>query len=97
MWSYTSASTYTLMESCFIKHSDNLTVNTVFCNLIIVQRDATQNSLFIILQVHSTCFGCQTHQSSGANKTVTIASVTDHIFGTATSLQRDQVGYVGER
>jgi len=28
------------------------------CNiLIIVQRDTTQNSLFIILQVHSTCFG----------------------------------------
>jgi len=26
---------------------------------IIVQRDATQNSLCIILQVHSTCFGCQ--------------------------------------
>ena len=27
--------------------------------LIIVQRDATQSSLFIILRVHSTCFGCQ--------------------------------------
>jgi len=27
--------------------------------LIIVQRDATQSSLVIILQVHSTCFGCQ--------------------------------------
>jgi len=27
--------------------------------LIIVQRDATQSSLFIILQVHSTCFECQ--------------------------------------
>jgi len=26
--------------------------------LIIVQRDATQSSLFIILQIHSTCFGC---------------------------------------
>ena len=26
--------------------------------LINVQRDATQSSLFIILQVHSTCFGC---------------------------------------
>ena len=33
--------------------------------LIIVQRDATQSSLFIILQVHSTCFGCQTHPTSG--------------------------------
>ena len=29
--------------------------------LIVVQRDATQSSLFIILQVNSTCFGCQPH------------------------------------
>jgi len=42
--------------------------------LIIVQRNATQNSLFIILQVHSTCFGCQPHPSSGVHKTVTTAS-----------------------
>ena len=48
--------------------------------LIIVQRDATQSSLFIILQVHSTCFGCQPHPSSGVHKTVTTASGTDHIF-----------------
>ena len=46
--------------------------------LTIVQRDATQNSLFIILQVHSTCFGCQTHPSSGVHKTVTTASGTGH-------------------
>ena len=37
--------------------------------LIIVQRDATQSSLFIILQVHSTCFGCQLHPSSGLHQT----------------------------
>ena len=43
---------------------------------ITVQRDATQSSLFIILQVHSTCFGCQPHPSSGAHKTVTTASAT---------------------
>ena len=58
--------------------------------LIIVQRDATQNSLFIILQVHSTCFGCQPHPSSGVHKTVTTASGTGHIFCAATSLQRGQ-------
>jgi len=33
--------------------------------LIIVQRDATQSSPFIILRVRSTCFGCQPHPSSG--------------------------------
>ena len=48
--------------------------------LIIVQRDATQSSLFIILQVHSTRFGCQPHPSSGLHKTVTTASGTGHIF-----------------
>ena len=42
--------------------------------LIIVQRDATQSSLFIILQVHSTYFGCQPQPSSGVHKTVTTAS-----------------------
>ena len=30
----------------------------------------------IILQVHSTCFGCQLHPSSGVHKTVTTASGT---------------------
>ena len=50
------------------------------CILIIVQRDATQSSLFIILHVHSTCFGCQPHPSSGVHKTVTTASGTGHIF-----------------
>jgi len=48
--------------------------------LITVQRDATQSSLFIILQIHSICFGCQQHPSSGVHKTVTTAS------GTAASL-----------
>jgi len=58
--------------------------------LIIVQRDATQSSLFIILQVHTTCFGCQPHPSSGVHKTVTTASGTGHIFCAATSLQHGQ-------
>ena len=44
--------------------------------LITVQRDATQISLFIILQVHSTCFRCQPHPSSGVHKTVTTSSGT---------------------
>ena len=48
--------------------------------LIIVQGDATQSSLFIILQVHSTCFGCQLHPSSGVHKTVTTASGTVILF-----------------
>ena len=44
--------------------------------LTIVQRDATKCSLFIILQVRSTCFRCQPHPSSGVQKTVTTASGT---------------------
>jgi len=52
--------------------------------LITVQRDATQSSLFIILQVHSTCFWCWPHPSSGIHRTVTTASGSGHI----TFLQR---------
>jgi len=48
--------------------------------LITVQRDATQSSLFIILEVHSTCFECQPHPSSEVHKTVNTASGTGHIF-----------------
>jgi len=59
---------------------------------IIVQRDAIQSSLFIILQVHSTCFGCQPQPSTGVHKTVTTASGTSHIFCVAISLQRGHVG-----
>jgi len=60
-----------------------------WCISIIVQWDATQSSLFIILQVHSTCFRCQPHPSSGVRKckTVTTAFGTGHIFCAATSLQ----------
>ena len=46
---------------------------------------------FIILQDHSTCFGCRPHPSSGVHKTVTTASGTGHIIGAATSLRRGQV------
>ena len=49
---------------------------TEFLISITVQRDATQISLFIILQVHSTCFECQSHPSSGVHKTITTASCT---------------------
>jgi len=55
-----------------------------------VQRDATQSSLFIILQVHSTCIWCQPHPLR-VHKTVTTASGTRHIFCAATYLQRGQV------
>ena len=62
--------------------------------LIIVQRDATQSSLFVILQVHSTYFGYQPHPSSGVHRTLTTASSTGHIFCTAISLQRGQAAAV---
>jgi len=60
--------------------------NIINIVLIIVHRDATQSSLFIILQVHSTCFGCQRHPLSGVHKTVTTASGTGHIFCAASCL-----------
>jgi hypothetical protein len=51
-------------------------IDTKYSVLIAVERDATQSSLFIILHVHSTFFGCQPHPSSGVHKTVTTASGT---------------------
>ena len=65
--------------------------------LIIIQRDATQSSLFIILQVHSTYFGCQPHRLLGVHKTVNTASDTGHIFCAAASLRRSQLCHVGGR
>jgi hypothetical protein len=47
---------------------------------------------FILLQNHSTCFGCPPHPSSGVLKTVAAASGTGHNIGTATSVQRGQIG-----
>ena len=34
---------------------------------------------FILLQNHSTCFGCRPHPSSGVHQTVTAASGTSHM------------------
>ena len=61
--------------------------------LIIVQRDATQSTLFISLQVHFTCFGCQPHPSSGAHKTVTTASGTVQLPSSNVA----KLGHVGGR
>ena len=47
---------------------------------------------FILLQNHSSCFGCLPHPSSGVLNTVTAASGTGHNTGTATSLQRGLIG-----
>jgi len=81
--------TFRLVAQCLnqLRHRRYCTSNIT----ITFQRDATQSSLFIILQVHSTCFGCQPHPLSGVHKTVTTASGTGHIFYAAASLQRGQV------
>ena len=39
--------------------------------MLIVQRDATQSSLFIVLLVHSKRSGCQPHPSLGLHETLT--------------------------
>jgi len=41
-----------------------------------------------LLQNYSTCFGCPSHPSSGAHKTVTVVSGTGHNIRTTTFLQR---------
>ena len=57
---------------------------------IIVQRDATQSSLFIIPR-SLYMFRMSPHASSVIHKTVTTAFGTGHIFCSATSLQRGQL------
>ena len=42
-----------------------------------IQQDATV-CRYLLLQNHSTCFGCPSHPSSGVHKTVTAASGTGH-------------------
>jgi len=78
--------------SPIIKPSFVLIKVTIMRNvyLIIVQRDATQSSLFNILQVNSSCFGCQPYLSPGVHKTVTTASGSGRIFCVVTSFQRGQ-------
>ena len=44
------------------------------------QRDADSSSLFIVLQNHSTCFGCPLHPSSGVHKTVVTTTGTSHLY-----------------
>ena len=74
---------YTSQKRCML-HIPNVNISI----LKIAQRDATQSSLFIILQVHSACFGCQPHPSPGVHKTVTTASGTGHIFCAADIVTR---------
>ena len=52
-----------LVSARWIEEESIILVTDTFCVLtsVIAQRDATQSILFIILQVHSTCFGCQPH------------------------------------
>ena len=76
---------------CYVDNLQNLTLSWNI--LINVQRDAKQSSLFIILQVHCTCFGCQTHTTSGVHKTVTTASGTVQLPPSNVA----QLGHVGGR
>ena len=65
-----------ILGTCRYVLKSMVTTKQYLLILIIVQRDATKSSLFIILQVHSTCFGCQPRPSSRVHKTVTTASGT---------------------
>ena len=44
----------------------------------------------ILLQIHSTCFGCRPHPSSGVHKTVYTLRYKPYVYAD-TSLQRGQV------
>ena len=44
------------------------------------QRDAVLSRPFIVLQNHTTCFGCPLHPSSGVHKTVVTTTGTSHVY-----------------
>jgi len=44
------------------------------------QRDAVLSSLFIVLQNHSTCFGCPSHPSSGVHENVVTTTGTSYVY-----------------
>ena len=48
-------------------------------NILTNVRDAT-NAIYILLQCHSTCFGCRPHPSWGVRKTAVTATGTSHMF-----------------
>jgi hypothetical protein len=48
-------------------------------------------SIFYFTAIHSTCFGCRPHLSSGVHKTVVTATGTNHIICAVTSVQRGQI------
>jgi len=60
--------------------------------LIKIQVDATVGSLIYFTAKSLYMFRVSQHPSSGVLKTVTAASGTGRNIGTATSLQRDQIG-----
>ena len=51
---------------------------------------------FILLQYHSTCFGCRPHPSSGVHETVVTAIVTSPMF-VQLPHSNVAVGHVGVR
>jgi len=50
------------------------------------QRDGDLSSLFIVLQNHSTCFGCPLHPPSRVHKTVVTATGTSHVYRSSSYL-----------
>ena len=75
-YSVSSLYMFPVSTTPIIRSTQNCNYSLPYCAATSHQQDATQSSLFIILQVHCTCFGCQTHPSSGVHKTVTTASGT---------------------
>jgi hypothetical protein len=44
-----------------------------------MSNEMQQYAVYILLQYHSTCFGCRAHPSSGVHKTVVTATGTSHM------------------
>ena len=45
-----------------------------------MSNEIQQYAVYILLQYHSTCFGCRPHPSPGVHKTVVAATGTSHMI-----------------
>ena len=62
---------------------------SVHCNSVLIRSSKLQQYAGVyLLQNHSTCFGCQSHPSSGVHKALTAASGTGDSIWATTFLQR---------
>jgi len=71
-----------------IMSAQNCNYSLRYCAATSLQRGPNEMQQKAVLQVHSKCFECQPHPSSGVHKTVTTASGTVHLPPSSVALTK---------